>query len=351
MSQTFRNTLRWHSYYIWNGLMIGAVAGTIYATIEGIVDGDTFVHILVLILRGLMIGSFIGASIGFFEVVTYYKQRKFAIWLLLLFKTFVYVLIVSIWLLALNAMYMYFDGTLFAFGDYLENSYLPNLVFSIAATTVMVTSIQVSKLHRKNELLNFIFGKYHKPIPENILLLFVDLKGSTTLAESMGDVKYAHYLKDYYADISEPIFECKGEVYQYVGDEIGIYWKTGTPKKNQRSIRCLEMIQHKIAERESYFVENYGSVPTFRASLHTGSVVVTWVGEMKREILFIGDVLNTCSRMQEICKRLDKDFLISGESLDVLPMTGEYHYPFEEKLTPRGKQKEILVFSVEDSEV
>ena len=78
--------------------------------------------------------------------------------------------------------------------------------------------------------------------------------------------------------------------------------------------------------------------------------MVTWVGELKQEILFIGDVLNTCARMQEICKRLDKNFLISGQALDVLPMTGEYLYPFEEKLTPRGKQKEILVFSVQEGE-
>ncbi len=351
MGQTLRNMLRWHSYYIRNGIVIGAIAGVIYATVEDLIEGTTFVEILTPIFRGLIIGAIIGASIGFFEVVTYYSQRKFAVWLLMLIKTVFFVLIVNIWLLAINAMYMYFNGTLFAFREYLDNSYLPNLVFSFAVTIVMVLSIQISKLHRKNELFNFIFGKYHNPIRENIILFFSDLKGSTTLAESMGDVKYAHFLKDYYSDISEPIFECKGDVYQYVGDEIIIYWKTDTPQKNQRSILCHEMIQRKIDERESYYTDKYGSVPTFRTSLHTGSVVVTWVGELKREILFIGDVLNTCSRMQEICKRLDKDFLISGEALDVLPLTGEYNYPFEEKLIPRGKQKEILVFSVEEGEV
>jgi adenylate cyclase len=351
MSQTLHNTLRWHSYFIWNGLTMGAVAGTIYALVEGYVDGPPFTFDFIALSRGLMIGSFIGSSIGFFEVVSYYAQRKLAVWLLILFKTAFYVLIINIWLIAINAFYIYINGTIYAFGEYLENSYLPNLLFSFVVAIFMVTAIQVSKLHRKNELFYFLFGKYHKPGRENIMILFADLKGSTTLAESMGDVKYANFLKDYYADISEPIFECKGGVYQYVGDEIVIYWQTGTPEKNQRSVLCQELIRSKITERESYYQKNYGSVPQFRASLHSGSVVMTWVGEMKRELLFIGDVLNTCSRMQEICKRIGKDFLISGQALDVLPMTGEYLYPFEEKLIPRGKQKEILVFSVEQGEV
>ena len=350
MGNTFRNRLHWHSSYIRKGLWIGAVAGVTYATIEGLLDNHYSFYLLVTIIRGLLIGALIGGSIGFFEAVSYNKQRKFTIWLLLLIKTIFYVLIINLWLLAINALYMYFAGTLAAFEIYLKSSYLLNLAFSMIAMLVFVTFIQIGKLHRKNELFNFIFGKYHNPVPENILLLFVDLKGSTTLAETIGDVKYAHFLKDYYADISEPIFECGGEVYQYVGDEIVVYWKTGTPEDNLRSIRCHEKIKHKITMRKSYFVDNYGSVPTFRASLHTGSVVVTWVGELKQEILFIGDVLNTCARMQEICKRLDKNFLISGQALDVLPMTGEYLYPFEEKLTPRGKQKEILVFSVQEGE-
>ena len=71
MGQTFRNTLRWHSYYIWNGLVMGAIAGTIYALVEGYFDGPLFTFDINALSRGLIIGSFIGSSIGFFEVATY----------------------------------------------------------------------------------------------------------------------------------------------------------------------------------------------------------------------------------------------------------------------------------------
>ena len=60
MGQTFRNTLRWHSYYIWNGLAMGVVAGTIYEFAEGYVDGPPFTFDFIALTRGLMIGSSIG---------------------------------------------------------------------------------------------------------------------------------------------------------------------------------------------------------------------------------------------------------------------------------------------------
>lgn len=345
MGPTLKNSLRWHSSYIRYGLVIGSIVGTLYALIEGFFNGPFYIDVR-LLSRGMVIGMLIGGSIGLFEVVTYYWQRKTPMWLLLIVKSGSYVILANIWLLTINAVDLYLRGILHAFDEYLYSSFVIDLIFSIAVVSLMVTALQISKLHRRNELINFIIGKYHKPTRESIIFLFVDLKGSTTLAETMGDVKYANFLKDYFTDISEPIFESGGDVYQYAGDEIIIYWKTSNKKKNQRSIFCQELICKKIKEREAYYTNNYDVKPTFRASLHTGNVITTWVGEMKRELLFIGDVLNTCSRIQEVCKQLGKDFLISGQALDILPLSDEYYYPYEDEFVPRGKQKEIVIFSV-----
>lgn len=350
MAYSFSKTLRWHSSYIRYGLVIGALSGLVYALIEGFFGGPFYTDIA-LLARGITVGMSIGGSIGLFEVITYYWQRKTAMWILLLVKSVAYVVISNFWLLTINGIDMYISGTFDYYNEYLANSYLINLTFSIVVVSIMVTVIQISKLHRRNELANFILGRYHKPTRENIAFLFIDLIGSTTLAESMGDYKYASFLKDYYADISEPIFECGGDVYQYVGDEIIIYWQTSTQENNQRSIQCHELISEKIIEQQEYYNNKYGVIPKFRASLHAGNVITTWVGEMKRELLFIGDVLNTCSRIQEICKQVGKEFLISGQMLDILPLTGEYQYPYVDKLILRGKQKEILLFSVEPSSV
>lgn len=345
-----KNTFRLHSYYLKNGFILGAVAGILYAFVEGLADEITFPEILAPIFRGFIIGAFIGVSIGLFEILFYNQQRKLPLWVVILIRGIVFMIIINVVLIFINGILLTLSGAPESFSMYLSGGYTINLIYSLIVTAIIVSIIQINKLHRRNELFHFIFGKYHSPKEENLIFLFIDLKGSTSLAESLGNLKYGNYLKDYYSDISEPIFEYGGDVYQYVGDEIIIFWKTGTKEQNLMSVNCHNMIKKKIELRADYYEKNYNHIPDFRSSLHTGKVVATWVGEVKREILFIGDVLNTGARMLEICKKVEKDFLISGQALDILPMTDEYFFPFEEKLIPRGKQKEILVFSVERRE-
>ena len=74
---------------------------------------------------------------------------------------------------------------------------------------------------------------------------------------------------------------------------------------------------------------------------------MTWVGEIKKEILFIGDVLNTTSRIQEACKRLSKDFLISEELIKNFQNIDDFTASFEEETTPRGKDKKVRLYSVD----
>jgi adenylate cyclase len=54
--------------------------------------------------------------------------------------------------------------------------------------------------------------------------MFVDLLSSTTIAEALGNEKYHNLLHDFYADITNPIIYNKGEIYQYVGDEVIVSW-------------------------------------------------------------------------------------------------------------------------------
>ncbi len=46
------------------------------------------------------------------------------------------------------------------------------------------------------------------------------MKDSTAIAEALGHVKYFEMLRDYCADLTDPIIEFGRETYQYVGDEV-----------------------------------------------------------------------------------------------------------------------------------
>ncbi|WP_044220009.1 hypothetical protein [Chitinophaga pinensis] len=54
--------------------------------------------------------------------------------------------------------------------------------------------------------------------------MFLDLNSSTTIAETLGDKRYHAFLKDIFTDITNPILDKKGEIYQYVSDEVIVAW-------------------------------------------------------------------------------------------------------------------------------
>ncbi len=94
-------------------------------------------------------------------------------------------------------------------------------------------------------------------------------------------------------------------------------------------------------------MDRYGVYPEFKAGVHGGKVIVTWIGELKKEIVYIGDVLNTTSRIQEYCKSLGKDFLISEELLKKVNQLGEIKASYVENTILRGKESKIILHSLE----
>ena len=105
-------------------------------------------------------------------------------------------------------------------------------------------------------LLSVILGRYRRPTREERVLLFLDLVGSTSLAESMGDVRMQALLTRFFFDIDEVIRAYGGEVHAYVGDEVIVTWKVTAKPSALRSIDCFFAIQDRIAERADLYLEN-----------------------------------------------------------------------------------------------
>jgi adenylate cyclase len=68
-----------------------------------------------------------------------------------------------------------------------------------------------------------------------------------------------------------------------------------------------------IEQHSLYFNKKYGVIPEFKAGIHFGSVIRAQIGDLKKEIIFNGDVLNTTARIQSMCNELGKKLLVSEE--------------------------------------
>jgi adenylate cyclase len=67
-----------------------------------------------------------------------------------------------------------------------------------------------------------------------------------------------------------------------------------------------------LNKKTGYYVTQYGQIPQFKAGLHMGKVTVVEVGDIKRDIAYHGDTLNTAARIQSVCNSYNKKFLASA---------------------------------------
>jgi adenylate cyclase len=269
-----------------------------------------------------------------------------------LIKSFSYTLIITLWLLIMNGIWMAItqEGSVFKnlLSHYIRGEvYLINLA-TIGLGAIVLTGLgQINSLHRRGELINFILGKYHTPREVGRIFCFIDLKGSTSIAEKLGHFRFAMFLKDYYSDITEALRKTDAQIYQYVGDEIVLSWSYKNGLRNNNLIECFFQMKEIITGMKQKYLNKYGFYPEFKAGMHGGQVIVTWVGEMKKEIVYIGDVLNTAARIQEDCKRLEKDFLISEDLLNKIDNLDKINASFVEETIPRGKENKIRLYSLD----
>ncbi len=195
--------------------------------------------------------------------------------------------------------------------------------------------------------ISYLTGRYHKPRQEMRIFMFLDMRSSTTIAEQIGHVKYFQLLHELYSEITDPIMYSRGEIYQYVGDEISVSWPLRRGVARQRCIRCFLDIRKRMERRAAHYKARYGLVPVFKAGFHYGPVTTGEVGVVKRERIYSGDVVNTAARIQNSCNALGVDNLLSKELVDVLHLPERYRLRGVGGIALRGKSQAMELFTIE----
>lgn len=204
---------------------------------------------------------------------------------------------------------------------------------------------QVSRKMGPGVLWHWISGRYHEPSEEPRIFMFLDLKDSTTLAERLGNLEFSALVRDFFADLTGPITQTRGEVSHYIGDEAVLTWTMPRGTKDANCVRCFFLFEDALAARATYYRGRYGLVPEFKAGMHCGLVVATEVGEVKSEIVYHGDVLNTTARIQDATGALGRRLLASETLVQVL---GEVPYGLEALGEQRfkGKLESVGVYGI-----
>lgn len=218
------------------------------------------------------------------------------------------------------------------------------LAFSLIISLIYA---EISDNLGQSVFLNFFTGKYHKPIVEQRIFMFTDMKSSTEFAEQLGHIRYFDFLKDYYNDLSDAIIKNHGEVYQYIGDEIVISWDLNRKNAVRNSINCFYAMEEDLMLRKEWYIKKYDVYPDFKGALHLGEVTTGEIGALKKEIFFTGDVLNTTARMQGLCNKYPTDLLVSQDFLDKLEDTSDFEINHIGRVPLKGKNETKELYTVQ----
>jgi len=167
-------------------------------------------------------------------------------------------------------------------------------------------------------LSSLLTGRYHWPQREERIVMFLDVVGSTQLAERLGDIEFLGFLNSVFFDLTDPVLETGGEIYRYVGDEMIITWPLPRVIRDAACIVCLFEMHATLARRREHYIRRFGAAPGLRAALHAGPLVVGEMGDVKREIVLLGDTMNTTARIEEACRTTGHDYIASGAVVHAL---------------------------------
>lgn len=297
------------------------------------------------IINGAIDGFFIALLLALFHVLISHEKiklflRQFPAALVILINSAAYILLI----LFGRAFGLFITSRQTQFSLLTEDdAFINGIIFSVIALVILKILYELSFLLGPKVMLNFFTGKYHKPRIENRYIMFLDLKNSTSIAEKIGNDNYLKLLDRLFFEMTEPLHISKGEIYKYVGDEAIITWKEKTAI--DRICQFQKDFSDRITKLSKYFSDKYSVSPEFRAGLHFGEMHIAEIGDVKKEIAFIGDSVNTAARIADKCKEMYCGLLLSETA--IRNYKGKFFFQKRGTFKLKGKSVEIPLYSIE----
>ena len=204
--------------------------------------------------------------------------------------------------------------------------------------------IEINEKYSPGVFVDIVLGKYVQPKDEKRIIMFIDLKDSTAIAEKLGHKEYFKFIRDFIYHISTGLMEYGGRIYQYVGDEIVVSWPYS--KRNARKcVYALIEARKSLNKNLNVFTNNYDVTPEFKAGIHAGEVTIGEIGIIKKDLVMSGDTMNTTARIRTACNELNQKFIVSKDFLDLIPLKNWQ----AESLGPidlKGKNSSLELFAL-----
>lgn len=333
-------------------------------TLAGILLGVGFIFFgygtkhLYPYVGGIAVGTLIGLTISILELyILPVGARKIKFYWLLIIKTFFYLIAVTaiifnvVIISRLTRLGMTYAEVLNDpdFHYYLtEGSFKLEVIYTLGFALIINFTRMMGRKMGKGVLANYVKGTYYNPVHETRIIMFINVVGSKQLLGKLGALKFHRFLNNLYFDITQPAISNEGVIHEYIEDLMVISW---TMNKGVKDVNCIQTffdIQKTLQDKKEKYLEKFNFFPVVQAGLHTGALVTSEIGEVKSQIVFHGDTMNTTSRILGKCSELNLSLLASDQILRMLGMPKSIFSKSVGKIKLKGKQDAMTLYEIKE---
>ena len=117
-------------------------------------------------------------------------------------------------------------------------------------------------------------------------------------------------------------------------------------RRRAHCVRCFFGIRAAVTRNAERYQREFGAVPRFRGGLHGCTVTGVELGDLRQQIVFVGDILNTAARLEEYAKRSRLDLVVSGALLERIVLPEGIVATRCGELALRGKEARVAAYSL-----
>ena len=153
----------------------------------------------------------------------------------------------------------------------------------------------------------------------NVTVLFADIRGFTSLSETMSAQQVSEILNEYFTEIEPIITKYNGIINKFIGDAVMAIFGEPIQDKNHASnaVRCGYEMLLKVKELQKKWIKENKPKIEIGIGINTGEVFVGNIGsENRMEYTVIGDTVNLASRLESYNKIYKTKMLISSSTYE-----------------------------------
>lgn len=333
-------------------IIFGLLCGLFYALLNRGVSN------LFALINATLIGLSLGLFAGIFELYYYTaKIRKLSFPLILVLRSVYYFFLIVTTILfeliiARMIRYHVSFTEVLKSDEFRHFLMYEDFLIGILYASVLIILFNFTRLMYRmlgqRTLGDLITGKYVIPVNQNKIVMFLQIANTANLLSELGRVRFNDFLNEFIFDITEPILAYRGEIYEYVDDQVVVVWNYKTGISNARCIRAYFEAKDELLIKKEKYVRKYNMFPQIQAAYHAGSVIKGEIGVVKSTIKYSGDLMNTTSRLLEQCVRNGKELLIEKKLKDEISLPVIFDCEYTGSFVPKGKSQEIEFCSIKE---